>query len=436
MNIQAKYIKEIIFVVLISGLFLPLLQELLSFGNEKPLKGAIVEPNRTEFSFGSWFSGDFQTTEEKYLNESFGFRTWAYRLHNQVLFWLFKKTNARSVVVGKNNYLFESDYIKAYYGDDFIGEDKMSARVQKLKFISDTLERLNKKLVIVFAPNKARFFPEYIPDAYSGRKKQTNYEVFIDQCNTNNIRFIDFNKYYILNKQKSKFPLFPRYGVHWSYYGSCIVADSMVRYFEGLNNIDLPDIGWERVVEKPATGMDVDIVDGMNLLISFEPDLLGYPELKINHGPGKEKLSILVISDSFFWSIYDLGFSDVFSRCSFWYYNKEVYPESFKNILGTNHLNFKKELLDHDFIILMSSEAQLPEIGWGFIEKANDMFKGLKIENLYTPEFMVKVRKLKEYIKTDQKWMEEIKTKALNSGITVDSVLTIDAIWMVENEKK
>ncbi len=33
------------------------------------------------------------------------------------------------------------------------------------------------------------------------------------------INHIDFNSYFVQNKGKSKYPLYPQYGIHWSYCG-------------------------------------------------------------------------------------------------------------------------------------------------------------------------------------------------------------------------
>jgi hypothetical protein len=36
------------------------------------------------------------------------------------------------------------------------------------------------------------------------------------------------------------------------------------------------------------------------------------------------------------------------------------------------------------------------------------------------------------FIKTDQKWMDQIKVKAKQRNISIDSMLVIDAIWMLK----
>ena len=66
------------------------------------------------------------------------------------------------VVIGKENYLYEKGYIDAFFGVDFIGHDSIAISAYKLKMIQDTLAKLNKTLLIILAPGKGDFFPEYI----------------------------------------------------------------------------------------------------------------------------------------------------------------------------------------------------------------------------------------------------------------------------------
>ena len=39
-------------------------------------------------------------------------------------------------------------------------------------------------------------------------------------------------------------------------------------------------------------------------------------------------------------------------------------------------------------------------------------------------------------MKTDKKWMEQIEKKAVLNKISVDSMIVLDAIWLIQNENK
>src|SRR5690606_19074770 len=90
---------------------------------------------------------------------------------------------------------------------------------------------------------------------------------------------------------------------------------------------------------------------------------------------GKTKPSVLVISDSYYWGMFNLGISEnAFRDSHFWYYNYEVYPDSYKSPLIASAVNLKDEIRKRDVIIIMATEANLSKFGWGFIDRAYETF--------------------------------------------------------------
>lgn len=431
---MSNTIKGCLFCIILGLLLIPLIQNKFEFVKLTPLKGAIVQPEKKYINAKDWFSGDYQLQEEKYLNETFGFRNLFIRINNQIAFSLFNKAKANGVIIGKNNYLFEENYIKAYYGTDFIGVDSITHRIERLKFIQDTLSKLNKTLIVVFAAGKGSFYPEYFPKKYVKEKGKTNYEYHVKLAKEFGLNYIDFNRYFIENKNKSKYPLYPQYGIHWSNYGACIAADSMIKYIEKVRDIDMPDLYWNEVETADARESDYDIADGMNLNFKLKSFKMAYPVIQIQSDSGKIKPSAIVIADSYYWLMFGNTFSRALSDNQFWFYNKQVYPEYYKNGLETSQVNLKDEIQKHDIFIILATEASLPELGWGFIENTYDLFKGIKKKPSFDAEFHRKVIKTINYIKTDKKWLEDIKKKAILNKVSVDSMITLDAIWQVQHE--
>ena len=102
---------------------------------------------------------------------------------------------------------------------------------------------------------------------------------------------------------------------------------------------------------------------------------MGYPQIKFENVMSKVKPNLLVVSDSYYWGMFNFGISTVFNKSHFWYYNKEVYPETFSKPLFTSDIDLKKEINDHDVIIIMSTQATMTDLGWGFIEKLYQTLK-------------------------------------------------------------
>jgi len=375
MKKAGKNIRVLLFLGIMFLLIVPFVQNKFEFVKLDPLFGDIKIPERSYLKFKDWFSGDYQQHTEKYLNETFGFRNFFVRMNNQIAYDLFGKTSAKQVVIGKNNMMFEESYIKAYYGSDFIGKDSIMHRMQKLKFIQDTLSKLNKSLIIIFAPGKASFFPEFIPDSCKTTKNITNYDYHIKLAQEYGLNYLDFNRYFIDHKHTSKYPLYPKCGIHWSYYGACLVADSIIHYIEGLRHINMPHLYWNDVeIANPKEG-DNDIGDGMNLLFGINPGKLAYPKLKFQSDSGKTKPTVMVVSDSYYWVMYGFGINRTFGNNHFYFYGKKIYPESFKSTLEIKQVNFAEQIAQHEVIIIMATEPTLRDMGWGFIEKLYDLYK-------------------------------------------------------------
>jgi lipopolysaccharide export LptBFGC system permease protein LptF len=391
-DFQTK-IRGVLFFFILILFVIPLVQDKFKFIKLEPLKGAFSETEKKYFSFKNWFSGEYQVQEEKYLNESFGFRNIFVRLNNQLAFNLFNKAKANSVIIGKNNYLFEENYIKAYNGTDFIGIDSIKHRMQKLKFVYDTLSKLNKSIIMIFAAGKGTFYPEYFPDKYKTKKGITNYEIHLKLAQEYGLNYIDFNKYFIDNKYKSKYPLYPQYGIHWSNYGSALAADSIIRFIEKTRKIDMPNLFWTKIDKDYAKDVDYDIGDGMNLLFRLKSQLMATPKIQFESDNGKTKPTVLVVSDSYYWGMYGFGINRAFSKDHFWYYNKQIYPESYQSTTDASQLDLKEQIEKHEVFIIMATEANLPDLGWGFIENMYDFFKGIRKKTQFDIEFQKKVKK-------------------------------------------
>ena len=379
LNLKNKFnntdIKKLLFFLMLMLLVMPWLQVKLNLFKVRPLHGAITEPTKCNFALNDWFSGTYQEQNEKYLNEKFGFRNLFVRINNQVAFSLFHKAKANGVVIGKHNYLYEENYIKAYYGTDYLGHDSIEHRMQRVKFLQDTLSKLDKNLILVYAAGKGSFYPEYFPEEYKTEKTTTNYETHVQLSEQLGISHIDFNDYFLKQKDTSRYPLYPQYGIHWSYYCAALAADSIIRYIENIRDIDMPNLYWDNFEMTQPYETDYDVADGMNILFKLRSFDMAYPHIVFQSDSAKTKPSVLVVSDSFFWGMFNFGIPKAFSNTHFWFYNKQIYPDSYESPLETSQINLMEQILNHDVIIIMATEATLPNFGWGFIENAYGLFK-------------------------------------------------------------
>jgi hypothetical protein len=401
------------------------------------LLGAVELEKRPTLSFDSWTNETFQESTEKYLNQEFGFRNWFVKLHNQIEFSLFDATNAHSVVIGKENYLYEENYIKGYYGQDYIGDSLMHEKVKRIKFLQDTLSSLNKELVVVIAPGKATFYPEYIPEHLKSEKSRTNLEAFRDLAKEDQLQLIDFNTWFVDQKTKSEYPLYPKTGIHWSRYAMNLVIDSLLTYIEQKRNTDLPDVAIAQpVLSENLIDPDRDIEDGMNLLFDISNEPMADADISYDEA-GKTKPKAIVISDSFFWGLYGKGIlKHAFNNGEFWFYNREIHTPDKDGPGLVSEVDYFSEIMKTDVIILMTTDANLPKFPWGFDESATYALNNL---DEYLAQLQKREEKINGYIeamRSSPEWLEGIRLKALEKNVPLDSMLRLDAIYMVENEGK
>lgn len=437
MKDSATY-KKLLLAGIFAVMLIPMIQENLYLKKEYPLKGDIKLPDDIQFDKEDWFSGYYQEEKEKYINSVFGFRNQFVKLNNQLAYSIFGKAKANGVIIGKETYLYEKSYIDAYTGADFLGKDSIDHTIGRLKFISDTLGKLGKQLIVVFAAGKASFYPEYIPDKYLPVRGPTNYQYLSDEAKKARLNVIDFNKWFVDNKYRSKYPLYPQHGVHWSTYGTALAADSLIRKIEELRHIDAPELAFKEVVMEPPHDVDYDIADGMNLLFRFKSFDVAYPQMLPVKTEGKTRPKVLVISDSFYWGMYGLGIANCFENDHFWYYNRQVYPESSSQELLVENVDLGEALARHDVFVIMATEATLRKIGWGFIENAEQYFKGIVPEKK-APEdiaYQNKVKDFVNYIRNNEQWYSDAKKRARERGVSIDSMLILEARWNIDHQEK
>lgn len=371
-------LKKSIFIFIIVILSVPLVQQISGFAYVVPLKGAIKEVEKPNFSFQNWLDGDYQSHAEEYINSSFGFRTSFVKLHNQLDYWLFGKINAKSVLIGKEGYLFEIEYIKEYLGENFLGKEAINKKVAALKSVSDSLSVRGIDLVVILAAGKASYYPEYFPDELQYKEKTiSNYDYFSKTIDSAGIHNIDFNSWFVKIKDTVPYPLFTKGGIHWSKYSEYLVLDSLIRYIEDLRAIKLPHF---KVVDMDVSILpqyrDNDIGEGMNLIFPHSSLWMAYPELEIERSKDNVTINAMVVADSYYWELYNEGLSkEIFNFGQFWYYNIDVYSQKPGwNKKPVEELDIKHEVEKNDIVFILQTEASLYRLGFGFIEKQNEIY--------------------------------------------------------------
>jgi hypothetical protein len=366
-------IKKFLFIGIVALLFIPMFSNRYKLFEIKPLGGSYSPAEDPKFAFENWFEGVYQDQKQNYIEESLIFKPLFVRIYNQYYHDFYNIGRANSVVVGKSGYLYESYYIKAYLGRDFIGDKEIQAKVKKLSLVVDTLKSKGVELIVVFAPGKGSFYSEFIPEKFNLNDKTiTNYEVYNEKLLKSSIHYLDFRKWFLSKKSTSKYPLFPKTGIHWSKYGEIMAADSLLRYINSISQFKkTPEfIIGEVEVSNIMRDTDDDIEKGMNLYYDI-PDLeMGYPVFSIQKEKINKQPKVLTVSDSYYWGMFNWGLSKkAFNNGQFWYYNEAIYPDSYEKPIKVSDINIIDEVEKNDVVILMSTDANLYKFAFGFIDQ-------------------------------------------------------------------
>ena len=160
-------------------LLLPALQAKLGWINDMPLDGVFEVAPHPELSAAGLRDNSYQPALEQYLEDRIGFRGLLIRLRNQLGYSVFDESRAASLAVGRDKHLFGWDYINAYLGRSFVGEDVVRFNVRRLRSVQDSLARHGVPLVFVIAPSKVTFMPENLPwRARQQPRTRTNYAAY------------------------------------------------------------------------------------------------------------------------------------------------------------------------------------------------------------------------------------------------------------------
>jgi hypothetical protein len=230
-------------------------------------------------------------------------------------------------------------------------------------------------------------------------------------------------------KPTQNYPLFPSYGLHWSYYGECLAEDSLLHYVEQLRNRKLPS--WKFVKPIATTSFqrrDGDVIARLNLFwVPLEPALV-YPTIGLVKNSSINTCRVLGIGDSYYLGIhYDEIQNYVFNHGDYWRYYNTIIPDTGNDYSYHGpevwEKDLKQELEKNQVIILMASDRNLSNFGWGFIQDAYLMYT-----NPSAYESLKKQRNLinpyKKEIRLDKDLMDELTIESQQKNIPIDTLIT------------
>jgi hypothetical protein len=473
-----------IFIVFLGILFAPMVQKNTHLFRIKGLRGQADPAPYPGFTLKGWFSGEFQEKFNKATEENLGFRPLLVRMKNQAEYTLFRKANASGVVVGRQNYLFEADYIRSYTGRDYLGDDFWKEKFRRLALVSDTLRKSGTRIAIVLEPGKATFYPDKIPARFRpGTTSENNYNAILRHSKEAGIPLLDLNRFFAENRETAPYPLFPKGGIHWSTGGMVLAADTLLSFVRQTFGFEVPDLVIDRVeMSDSLRDTDDDLAEIMNLMFKPKHLKMGYPVWRYVYRDTTAKPRVLSISDSFYFNFLNARIpANAFDNEAFWYYNQTIYPDTWSSPKDTSGINIRETAEGMDLILIMVTERFYHRFDWDFTDVLyRQYFPNAPKEYRYdfTRDIVRNyiwfddIQKQSDYeavpmrdklignadylfweadqagriphnadyyrasIMKDSTWMKQIREKAVINKISVEEQLRLDAEWMMKNQNQ
>jgi hypothetical protein len=238
------------------------------------------------------------------------------------------------------------------------------------------------------------------------------------------INYIDNVTYFKEIKDKIDYPLFPKTGTHWSNIAATHAFDSIIRYMEVLGNKNLLNVELSEKYADDTRQPDDDLEQLLNIIFKIRPNVNYYTDVTVIPDSTAVKPNLITIGDSYFWTIsYNIPLTKIFKESPYWYYNSTIYFD--KENSSTKDIDFAKELMDADFIMLNYCTVQLYDLGSKFLPKA------LVYLCYDAAERDAKVEELINKMRSDEGWFASLSEKAKKQKISVEEAMKNDAMYMV-----
>ena len=405
-------------------------------GKGTSLLGAQSVRAKPKISKHGWFIGHYQMRFERSASSNFAFYEPLVRMNNQWNFDVWGKPNVQDVVLGQDNYLFEQGYIDGLYGVGIKEKRERFEEVQDpVKYVHQEMEAQGKHLVFVMMPSKAFYHPDKIPVK---QQKEFSDELihndFLKFAEANKLDVIDFQNYFLEQREEIAYPIFPKHGIHISKYVETMVLDSLLKHIEKIQGHDLYDYHFSELVEsdKPR-GRDNDIAQALNLIKPIEADeTLAYQDIIFDSVDKENEPEVLVLGDSFYWGFYPMiNHHQLFAKHEFWYRNNQIFSPSDKRSRFSNKAACMEAMNDFDLTIVMISANNMDFSGWGFFEHIYEE----KDNRSMTNEGWSRINEIIYKIKNDRAHSNLVWEKSVQQNMSLDSMIYLDAKWLYEQEQ-
>ena len=218
---------------------------------------------------------------EAYFNDHFGCRKCLVMWNNKLRWSLFKDKSTRSVLVGKDGWLFTTDFemIDHYRGQLQFTSEQLRDWQVLLEKRRDWLARRGIAYLFVVTPDKHTIYPEALPDWVTKVRPQTKLDQFVAYMHAHStVPILDQRE--VVRDAKQICPTYFKTDTHWNSFGGFVAYQELMRTLAkqrpGLEPLSLASF---TLTNRFEPGMDLARILGLSLPESNAYSLVPKPGL-------------------------------------------------------------------------------------------------------------------------------------------------------------
>ena len=369
----------ILFALLMTFLFVPIVQEWTGIFPVKVLKGAIEPTPKPELTFDNYRSNTYQAQIEKYVSEHFGLREPVIRIYNQYVWSAYNKTYCHFIVPGKDGYLYYALAVNEHYGTELLKHypsnekamadaDKELRMMNKLRYV---LKDYGIEFLAFIAPDKPEVYPEYLPRRDADTTTIHLADYFSRRMDEIGFPYINMTDWFVSMRDTVSVPLFPKTDSHWRY-SAVYGYDSLFRFMNTLDGeakFPILHIGPPIAYESEELEGDEET---LNLLFRIHRDKTKYKsDITVVDDTTHRKPRVLFVGDSFIWSMEGfLTARQIMTDWEVWFYNNTAVTASTKRSESVKDIDRLSRILNADYVVFYSAGHQWWEATYGFTKDA------------------------------------------------------------------
>lgn len=348
----------------------------LLFDTTFALSGVTAESEIIDADYKTVMDGSYQLSLNNWIENHFPGRNLLIKLRSQIRYTLLKESPNTNVVIGKENYLFEPQYIDFELSIYTTDEEQIDSTISKLEQLQNIMDKEGKELYVFVTPSKAYFCKDKIPEKYMrlAMNRNNDYQTLIEKLALSKLSYFDSHAYIEeYSGPAIEAPVFYPTGIHWSWPWGASSAKAFSEYISEHSKWTLSTLELTEKESNEPIWPDSDLYQSLNLLI--KPIGIQYYSAGLTVIEEKDRPNVFFRGGSFMGqSLSNLIYAGVFDKNIHFennYYFTDYYSKQgvLSSYTSYNEMDILKEYVsESDILIIEVNEANIGGLGFGFVD--------------------------------------------------------------------